>query len=200
MPIATDDPRVAVDTLVERLDDVRFDAQGRAVSRLQVRALRLESVAPVQTDCGAFDVRVSLAGRQPVTRMHIFLEGSEGGRYLAPLALRTRLTFTPADRRSGRALELLRTVHLGPDARAQWAFDTDKRAGSARTIRVDADGDGIPETVLPRSSNFAAGRSASADKYYGYCQGATYCHDGEGHLHCVESCGYSCGGYEYICP
>lgn len=197
-PIATDDPRITVDTLVQRLDDVTFNAQGRGVTRIQVKALSLESVAPIQTECGAYDVRVNLAGRQPLTRMQIFLDGSEGGRYLAPLALNTKLTFTPADRKAGRTLELFRAVRLGADPRAQWAFDHEKAASTTRPLRVDTDGDGFPETELPRSSNFAAGRSASpADKVY-YCSMGQVCHDGSGHVHCVDAdCGY-CGPMESL--
>lgn len=109
-PIATDDSRVTVDTMVQRLDDVTFDSQGRGVSRLQMKALSLESVAPIQTECGSYNVRANLAdGRQPVTRMQIYLDGADGGRYLAPLAFNAKLTFTPAGR-SGRTLELLRTI------------------------------------------------------------------------------------------
>jgi hypothetical protein len=185
--ISTDDPRVAVDTLVQRLDDVTFDERGRGVSRLQMKALNLESVAPIQTDCGAYNVRANLAGRQPITRMQIFLEGNDGGRYLAPLALNAKLTFTPADR-GGRSLELRRSLRLGADARAQWAFNREK-ARPQGTIQVDTDGDGIPDTALPRSSNFSAGRPASQDKYT-YCEGGRwfYCHPSDGYEHCVESC------------
>lgn len=197
--ISTDDPRVAVDTLVQRLDDVTFDARGRGVSRLQMKALNLESVSPIQTECGAYNVRANLAGRQPITRMQIFLEGSDGGRYLAPLALNAKLTFTPVGR-GGRSLELRRSLRLGADARAGWAFNRDK-ARPQGTIQVDTDGDGIPDTMLPRSSNFSAGRPASQDKYT-YCNGENLvsCHPDEGYEHCAEYCG-GCGmTMLQVCP
>src|SRR3712207_3082773 len=39
----------AVDTIVERLDDAAFNKQGIATTRIQVRALQLESLAPLKT-------------------------------------------------------------------------------------------------------------------------------------------------------
>lgn len=202
-PVATDDPQVAVDTIIQRLDDASFSRLGQATTRVQVRALNLESVAPIRTECGSYHVRASLAGPQPTTRMQIFLEGREGGRYLAPLALNVRLTFTPADRKAGRTLELTRRIRLGADARARWAFDTNKSSRPARTILVDSDGDGIPETELPRSSNFAAGRGAGQDKRR--CNGAATCHDGGGCIHCTDHCGETCDPLQgstpaSICP
>src|ERR1700709_824174 len=59
------------DTVIERLDDATFDAIGRAVTRIQFRALSLVSIAPIKTSCGAFHVYVTLAGPQRVTTMHI---------------------------------------------------------------------------------------------------------------------------------
>src|ERR1044071_2811126 len=41
------------DTIVERLDNASFNARGTAVTRIQVRALSLASIAPIQTACGA---------------------------------------------------------------------------------------------------------------------------------------------------
>lgn len=199
-PIVTDDARVAVDTLVQRLDDVTFDSRGRGTTRLQMKALNLESVAPIQTECGAFDVRANLSGRQPITRMQIFLEGADGGRFLAPLAFNAKLTFTPVGR-SGRTLELQRSIRLGADPRAEWAFDREKARPRAK-LNVDTDGDSVPDTLLPRSSNFVAGHTATTDKYYNYCNGENmvYCHPGDGYEHCTEYCG-GCGMTMIsICP
>lgn len=191
--VATD-PQVAADTIVERLDDATFDRLGRATTRLKVRALSLESVAPIRTECGSYNVRTSLAGGQPTTRMQIFLEGQNGGRYLAPLALNVRLTFTPADRKAGRSLELTRTVRLGADPRARWTLDSSKSSRSDSTIVVDTDGDGLPETPLSRSSNFAAGGSAGWDKGgASSCQYEQSCHASDGCEHCVQYC--PCGDF-----
>jgi hypothetical protein len=202
VPVATDDPQVAVDTIVQRLDDADFNPLGQAVTRIQVRALSLESVAPIRTACGSYDVRATLAGQQPTTRMRIFLENGDGGRYLAPLALNVKLTFTPTDRKgAGFTREITRRVRLGADPRAHWAFDRDKiRKGAF--LQVDSDGDGLPETALPRGSNFAARPASSTDKYV-YCNGDNMvsCHDGgEGYEHCVQYCG-GCGmTFVNICP
>src|SRR5688572_30075256 len=56
-----------VDTVVRRLDDAAFDSKGEAKTRIQVMALSLVSMKPIETSCGAYDVTVSLAGEQPTT-------------------------------------------------------------------------------------------------------------------------------------
>ena len=187
VPIVMDEMVTAVDTLVERLDDATFNRLGSAATRLKLRALSLESVSPVRTDCGSFNVRVNLTGNQPATRMQIFRENENGGRYLAPLALSIKLSFSPVGSLSSRALELTRKVRLGADPRAVWSFNQEaKAARPSRTLRIDSDGDGIPDTVIPRSSNFAAGRLASLDKRP--CPTEPYCHESSESIHCVDSC------------
>lgn len=155
-PLASDSPGTLMnsDTVVQRLDDAAFDAAGKASTRLQVKALNLVSLAPVKTECGSFNVRATLAGDQPVTRMHIFRENDEGGRFLAPLALNVKLTFAPVGR-SGRALELVQQVRFPANPHATWVADNNKSAG--RYVRIDTDGDGRPDTLVPGPSNFRAG-------------------------------------------
>src|SRR5262245_56245400 len=96
------------DTVIERLDDGVFDAGGTARTRIQFRALSLVSVNPVKTACGAFHVYASLAGEQRETTMRIYRTEENGGNFVAPLAVKARLTFIPVKprQRGDRKLEL----------------------------------------------------------------------------------------------
>jgi hypothetical protein len=158
LPIATDRAGALgqTDTIIHRLDDAEINARGVASTRIQVRALNLVSRAPIQTNCGAYNVRVSLDGRQPTTLMKIFREGDEGGRFLAPLALRVKLTFTPVE--GGEARELSRLVRFNSDPRFTWSMDESKRSiRQSGWIKVDTDGDNRPDTFVPGTSNFVPG-------------------------------------------
>jgi hypothetical protein len=119
-PIETDRPGQLrnVDTIVERLDDAPFDKRGIATTRLQVRALSLTSVLPVKTTCGAFGVKVSLAGDQPITNMRIVRETANGGYYIAPLALNAELVFTPIRRGGGAPLVFRQAVRFDQNPEA----------------------------------------------------------------------------------
>src|SRR3954453_15625200 len=77
----------AIDTVVRRLDDAKFNAKGEAATRIQLMALSLVSMKPIETSCGKYDVAVNLSGKQPVTTMKIFQTVAFGGPYAAPLAL-----------------------------------------------------------------------------------------------------------------
>src|ERR1044071_4098843 len=83
----------STDTLIERLDDAAFDADGVATTRLQFRALSLVSIRPIKTSCGAFHAYVSLGGQQRLTRMSIRRTEEGGGSFEAPLAVDVRVTF-----------------------------------------------------------------------------------------------------------
>jgi hypothetical protein len=145
-----------VDTVVRRLDDAVFNAKGEASTRIQLMALSLASIQPIETSCGKYDVAVSLApGEQPTTTMRIFLESSLGGTYSAPLALNTRIVFTPAGGDKSGRRELTRRVDLGPGDFSVWAYVTTPRYADGTMI--DTHGEGRPNTALPRASNFQAG-------------------------------------------
>ncbi|HEY0555485.1 MAG TPA: hypothetical protein VGG20_14585 [Thermoanaerobaculia bacterium] len=151
-----------IDTAVRRLDDARFDAQGTASTRIQMMALSLVSTKPIETSCGAYDVAVSLAGEQPVTTMKIFRTEALGGTYSAPLALNVKAVFTPVNGdRNGRR-EVTRRIDLGPGSRSVWAYVSVPQYKTG--VRIDTDGDGRPDTVLPASSNFLAGVSPAVLK------------------------------------
>lgn len=187
LPLATEVPGQlsSGDTVVERLDDAVFDANGTAVTRLQFRALSLVSLAPLRTSCGAFHVHVSLGGPQRVTTMRIQRTHEGGGTFAAPLAVTARMTFVPVKPlkdKAARQLSLTGSFTF-PPLPLSWGF-TDDRKG-AKTIHsgmVDTDGDLAPDTPLPGASNFFAG-PLTPDK--AGC-GPPVCHtDPAGHQHCV---------------
>src|SRR3954447_16014167 len=151
-----------MDTAVRRLDDAVFNDKGEAITRIQLMALSLASVKPIETSCGKYDVAVSLAGEQPVTTMRIFRTEALGGTYSAPLALNVKAVFTPVsgDQRGRR--EVTRRIDLGPGSRSVWAYV--KAPQYPAGVKVDTNGDGRPDTVLPASSNFLAGVSPAVLK------------------------------------
>src|SRR3954462_6657891 len=69
----------AIDTVVRRLDDAKFDAKGEATTRIHLMSLSQESPKPIETSCGKYDVAVGLSGKQPVTTMKIFQTDAFGG-------------------------------------------------------------------------------------------------------------------------
>lgn len=211
-PLATDPPGFlgSIDTIVRRLDDATFDEQGVASTRIQLLALSLASPEPIDVGCESrFDVAVSLAGEQPKTEMKILRQDEDGGTYVAPLALRVRLAFTPAD--GGETLGIDRDVRLGPGTNSVWA--THDRVGTTawgEPVLVDTDGDRVAEAVLG-PANFAGsilpaasggGPSPSLPACTGCYSLVPSCHcnpnstdpneDGSScsssHLHCVWVC------------
>jgi hypothetical protein len=147
----------AIDTVVRRLDDAKFDAKGEAKTRIQLMALSLVSTQPIETSCGKYDVAVSLTGKQPVTLMQIFQSDAFGGTYTAPLALNVKAVFTPVNGDPKDRREVTRRIDLGPGSHSVWAYVNLPRYQQG--VRVDTDGDGKPDKVLPASSNFLAGVS-----------------------------------------
>ncbi len=145
-----------IDTAVRRLDDAVFNERGEASTRIQLMALSLAGTEPIATSCGRYDVAVTLApGVQPVTTMKIFRSEVLGGTYSAPLALNVRVRFTPVGGDRGASRELTRRIDLGPADRSVWAYVSTPRYGDGAMI--DTKGDGRPDTLLPRASNFLAG-------------------------------------------
>ena len=196
-PIVTGTPGELgkADTIVQRLDDAEFNRRGVAVTRIQVRALSLRSIQPIQTSCGKFDVSVALEGVQPITRMRIVRENEQGGRYSAPLSLNIRATFTPVGRLGGEALEVVLPVRFPAAPNSSWST-TVNAPTPAGFVLVDTDGDRSPDTYLPGRSNFAAGKPSrpmmAGKSLKNVTQAALNyeCHEGDGCRHC----------YCYTCP
>jgi hypothetical protein len=157
VPLATRPAQAlgTVDTVVSRLDDAVFNGQGVATTRIRLTALSLESVEPIQTECGAYDAKVVLTGEQPTTTMRIVRTETRGGRYEAPLALNVRLTFSPVHGDRSARRELVRRIDLGPGTSSVWTYAAKPRYQGP--MWIDANGDGKPETQVRGDSNFLAG-------------------------------------------
>lgn len=184
IPVATGQKGVLgkTDTIVHRLDDTTFNKRGVAVTRIQVRALHFQSVKPIRTSCGAFNVEVRLNGEQPVTRMRIVRENEKGGRFFAPIAVNGKLVFTPAGRASSEILEINRNVRFPANQGIAWADDFGKN-GLQRSgfVLVDTDNDRVPDTYLPGTSRgFAAGQPAEPQTK----APIPYCHMADDESHC----------------
>src|SRR3954447_24612515 len=152
----------AIDTIVRRLDDAKFDSKGEAATRIQLMALSLVSTKPIETSCGKYDVAVRLVGKQPVTMMRIFQSDAFGGTYTAPLELNVRAVFTPVDGDKSGRREVTRRIDLGPGTHSVWAYVNLPRYQQG--VRVDTNGDGRPDLALPASSDFLAGVSPAVLK------------------------------------
>lgn len=188
------------DTVVERVDNAAFDANGVAVTRVRFRALSLASVNPIKTACGSFHVYLSLAGKQPTTKMWIYRTHERGGSFRAPLAVAVRMTFVPVKGRSPRKLQLTGNITF-PGHDLPWSL-TDGRPATKRIGRVvvDTNGDLIPDTQLLGTSNFAAGWSPEEVAVKaGSCSMCEpeMCHANNGEQHCTGPT-YAC--YPYNCP
>jgi hypothetical protein len=195
----TFDPALAfdlrgLDGTVRRVGAAFFRGQEVATTRIQVKALSFAAIEPVSTGCGRYRVTASLAGEQPVTRMIMVREGERGGRFYAPLALNVRLTFTPV--RGGTPVAVVREISFPAKPLSLWTDDP-AALGVRREglVSVDTDFNGKVDTVLPGTSNFAAGfkgdagvkaregvAAAAAAIITPYCEGSgiyysdTHCH------------------------
>jgi hypothetical protein len=152
----------SIDTVVRRLDDAKFNAKGEATTRIQLMALSLVSTQPIETSCGKYNVAVNLAGEQPKTLMRILKTDAFGGTYTAPLALNVKAVFTPVNGDLSGRREVTRRIDLGPGTNSVWAYVNLPRYKQG--VRVDTNGDGRPDTVLPAASNFLAGVSPAVLK------------------------------------
>jgi hypothetical protein len=202
LPLETEVPGQlrGTDTVIERLDDAVFDADGVAVTRVRFRALSMVSMAPIKTSCGAFHLYITLDGPQRATKMRIHRTHELGGTFLAPLSAAVRLTFVPVKGRSSRRLEMTGSVDF-PATSIPWSLESNPTVNMKRIepVVVDTNGDLIPDTLLPGTSNFAPGwspRQVVTKFYCVQCEPPT-CHYSDGCEHCtggVQACG------EEICP
>lgn len=169
-PIATGTPGALgnADTIVERLDNAVFNKSGVAETRIQLRALNLESMFPIKTSCGLFNAKASLDGDQPITRMRIVRETPTTGSYIAPLALNVKVSFTPVNNPSARPLELRREIKFLPKPNATWTSrPATDLVTHAEFVKVDTNGDGTPDSFISGTSNFSAAGNPAATKAAG---------------------------------
>ena len=189
------------DTVIERLDDASFDANGVAVTRIRFKALSLVSTAPLRTSCGAYHVYVKLNGPQRVTTMKIYRTAEDGGHFIAPLAVDTRLTFIPVKKSKGaRTLELTDS-YVFPASSLPWSLTAGARTKRIGPAVVDTNGDLTPDTRLSGTSNFWPGWTPG--QIY-ETKGCTVCEPGgchedptTGKQHCT---GDVIACYPYNCP
>jgi hypothetical protein len=163
VPLATDNSQFAkFDTIVQRLDDAVFNSRGVARTRFQIRALQLEGVKTFKNRCGEYRVQATLDGEQPITTMRIVRENKGGGRFFVTVKMNTKIIFTRVDN-PAEVLELSHPVTFAPTPYHYWSF-RDPRKDSRRVgeAMVDTDWDGTPDTLVPGTSNFAAGRGGRA--------------------------------------
>ncbi len=159
-PIATGTPGAlgGADTIGQRLDDAGFNKSGVATTRIQLRALNLVSMFPVKTSCGDFNVKASLDGDQPITRMRIIRETPTSGSYIAPLGLNVKMVFTPVNDPSTRPLVLRKNIQFQAAPNATWISKPSAGLVTHEDfVKVDTDGDGAPDSFLEgTTANFSA--------------------------------------------
>jgi hypothetical protein len=82
------------DTIVRRLDPLNLNVGQQGDTRIQLTALSMESVSPVNIGGSFFDVFVGLNGTQPIGSMTVFHGTQDGGTFNATLPVDALLTFT----------------------------------------------------------------------------------------------------------
>jgi hypothetical protein len=202
LPLETGTPGQlhGADTVIERLDDAVFDANGTAVTRIQLRAISLVSISPVKTACGSYHVYVTLAGKQRVTTMRIDRTQENGGTFSAPIAVNAKLTFIPVKAprgKSARNLEFTGSLTF-PATPIPWSMTGGANTKRLGSVLVDTNGDLTPDTTLFGSSNFWPGWSPSfiQSKSCTLCEPES-CHEDPNDQHCTGPV-YAC--YPYNCP
>jgi hypothetical protein len=186
LPLTTETPGQLwnADTVIERLDDAVFDAKGVAMTRIQFRALSLVSIAPLKTACGAFHVYVSLGGRQRVTAMRILRTQEDGGTFVAPLAVDVRMSFIPVKpAKAARKLELAGSFTF-PASPLPWSFVEGTMAKRSGAVVVDTNGDLVPDTTVPGTSNFFSGKTQRLSSNKMCCSQRWSCHIDQDKEHC----------------
>ncbi len=187
---------------MHRFDDAFFDAKGTAYTRVQVRAPAFESLKPVETLCGNFDVTVTLDGEQPITKMQILRDSTEGGRFFSPISVIVKLNFVAADGSKHEPLVISRRLDFKAMDNGRWTESPAKHNLVAKSfLLVDTNADGDPDTYLPGTSNFIASAGepvAPGQKAQSIIQQPSDCHCEYatcGHQHCITVPTDDCGGY-----
>jgi hypothetical protein len=188
LPIETDTPGALhnADTVIERLDDATFNAKGVAETRIQLKALSLVSIAPIQTACGAYHAYVTLGGTQRVTSMKIYRTQADGGRFEAPLAVDAKITFVPVKPAKGlRQLELVGKFTF-PAISLPWSSTAGAATKSVGNVMIDAKGNFKPDTLVSGGTSFWPGWQPGAVQTKGCvtCEPQT-CHADGGEQHCT---------------
>ncbi|MEM7051727.1 MAG: hypothetical protein AAF604_18815 [Acidobacteriota bacterium] len=189
VPLATHPNHIlgSTDTIVQRLDDAVLNDSGHGSTRVQVIAMEFEGLDLVKTDCGTYSVRTVLEGEQPITNMEIIRTSDDGGIFLAEIAVRVRLIFTPIEAREKGARSLVRELAFAPAPNAGWS--TKAGHGGVETptaVMVDTDADRQPDTWVYGTDGFVTGWSP--DDNGNLVEGSDcHCTYSEcGHKHCLQ--------------
>jgi hypothetical protein len=133
------------DTLVERLQDAVFDANGVAQVKIIVRGLHFQGANTLKTDCGEWSADVGLAAQQSATVMTIVREDANGGYFQAPISVDTVWTFTRAA--DGAVRTLTTSNVLTSDEKSPWQAGTCTKSaatGTRRPALINPSGHGKP--------------------------------------------------------
>jgi hypothetical protein len=171
VPVVTSPANVLgnTDTVVERLADTTFDGSGNATVNAIVRVANFKGTAPISvTGCTGstlWDVRSSAAPTQSAFAMTLHRASSTatGGTFDSDVTISPRLTFTQEG--TGGLVHTLdqSTIHFTTSG-ASWTHQPGAGGLTYTTgsVQVDTDGDGVADTTVPPTSNFAAGWSTVA--------------------------------------
>jgi hypothetical protein len=166
-PVATSPANVLghSDTVVERLADTTFDSSGNATVNAIVRAASFKSTSPITvTGCAGsslWDVKSNATPTQspfPMT-LHRSSPTATGGTFDSDVTISPRLTFTQQGTGLQRTLDQGQ-IHFSTSA-ASWTHQPGSGGVTytAGSVQIDTNGDGVVDTTVPGTSNFAAGWS-----------------------------------------
>jgi hypothetical protein len=171
VPVVTSPANVLgnTDTVVERLADTTFDGSGNATVNAIVRVANFKATGPISvtgcTGSSLWDVRSSAAPTQSAFAMtlHRTSPTATGGTFDSDVTISPRLTFTQEG--TGGLVHTLdqSTIHFTTSG-ASWTHQPGAGGLTYTTgsVQVDTDGDGVADTTVPPTSNFAAGWSTVA--------------------------------------
>ena len=154
------------DTLVQRLNDATFDANGNATVQIVVMALHFQSTQNLTNSCGTWKADVTLDGPQDTTSMSITQSDANGGTFLAPISVRVAWKFTRTTDGATVTLRTGTTNILDSTNPTPWRYAACSGAvtSTASSVKVDTDGDGVPDTYVKGTSNFYGGYNSSCQK------------------------------------
>jgi hypothetical protein len=195
VPLTTSPAFIAgeTDTIVERLDDVRFSSDGRGTAEIRVIAIQLEEMSPLTIRCEDryhdFDVAVCLAAgvEQPVTKIEVFNTFGEGGFFKGELAVVVDIVFI--DRLTGDVTPpIQQDIFMRVLDDNRWLYKPGP--GGAEVpfwFGVDTKCDGQPDTGIPGTTNFFPGWNPAMTDCYSKTVDDEGCHENPGgdHVHCV---------------
>lgn len=164
-PIATTPANAlgAADTIIEREADAEF-VDNVATTEITVRALSLQSQRWLRIQCPSgtreyWRAFVSLDGEQSPGTITISRANSsaEGGTYESEFTVNARIDFVSS---AGLTAGPLADTAVISSTESDWAHEPGSTAVVFdSTVWVDTDGDGLPDTATPGTSNFAPGWS-----------------------------------------